>query len=214
MLVAGTPLRQTMAHGFATQQMVPSDIFGQVVVRIADCKIIFRGAGTASMDEELRAAIEASGEEIRDARTRAAHPQKIPRTFQHKPMPNGEPRWWMRRVEDDRPHTVVKVEPSDDGRPPLADAIPANESENTVDNAIASFPYLEPLKYDTKIEEGAGRETRPGVPPLEEGDDEPDDDHRSFMPWEQGMWGRAKMASSALDSVMTTSETEAKSTKH
>lgn len=40
-LVAGTPLYQTVAN---TKRLVTWDIFGQVVVRFADGKIILRGA--------------------------------------------------------------------------------------------------------------------------------------------------------------------------
>lgn len=50
-------------------------------------------------------------------------------------MQSGEPRWWMRRVDDDRPQTIVKEEPRDDDQPPLAEAGQTSEEGDNFESA-------------------------------------------------------------------------------
>lgn len=85
----------------------------------------------------------------------------------------------MRRVEDDRPSAIVKQEPSDDDQLPVADAIQTTDSKNVVDHAVATLPHFNSLKYDTNLDDSAGRGARPDAPLLEEGDDDPNHDHNS-----------------------------------
>lgn len=61
----------------------------------------------------------------------------------------------------------------------------SQQAENT---ALGALPIFESLKYETKVEEGAGRATRPDIPPLEEGGNDPDEDRKSDFPWGQGIW--------------------------
>lgn len=65
------------------------------------------------MDEELKCAIEAYGEQVRTASIRAAHPLKIRRTIQHRKRPSDGLSWWVRVAET--LEVNIKQEPEDDG---------------------------------------------------------------------------------------------------
>lgn len=60
------------------------------------------------------------------------------------------------------------------------------ESSDTIADAVAALPHIESLKYPPQ-EEVASRKARSSCTPLREGDDDPDDDHRPYLPWEQGV---------------------------
>lgn len=66
--------------------------------------------------------------------------------------------------------------PSDEDQPALAEVDPPTKSQQAADAAQATLPIFEAKRNETKVEDGTASEAKPGVPPLEEGDDDPDQD--------------------------------------
>lgn len=79
-------------------------------------------------------------------------------------------------------------EPEEDEPPASSSSWMARpvEPSDTVADAIAALPHFESLKYPTK-EECAGRRARSSPPASKEGDDDPCDDGRQYLPGGQGV---------------------------
>lgn len=112
------------------------------------------------MDEKLKCAIEAYGEQVATASICAAHPQKIMRTFQHRKRRSDRFPWWVRI--DEGPVAKVKQEPEEDEPVASSSSWTARpvEPSDTIADAIAALPHFESLKYPTQ--ERRARAERPG----------------------------------------------------
>lgn len=131
------------------------------------------------MGEDLKCAIDAYGEQVRAAFIpAAAHQQKVRHTYQHRKRPS-----------QGLPAMKVKQGPEEDEPAASSSAWMARlvEPSDTVAGAIAALPQFGSLKYPTK-EEDAGRTARSSSPALKEGGDDPGDQRRQHLSWDQDIW--------------------------
>lgn len=86
-------LFEARSKSFMTNRMI-AWIYGQVVARISDGKIISRGTMTLSMHAALQTAIEKYGEKVRNTKIPAAYPVRRRRTEQPRRDSARSLPWW------------------------------------------------------------------------------------------------------------------------
>lgn len=97
--------------------------------------------------------------------------------------------------------------PSDEDQPALAEVGPPTKSQQAADAARATFPIFQAKGQEKKVEDGTAREVKSGVPPLEEGDDDPDQDRTTYVLLMERAFQSATMPGSITSAATTTSDT-------